>query len=82
MEIVNDKLVLKPTYKLFPEPTDEDRKNGWTYSYDYIQDIADVSQNCCEFTADLEEVNAILIVIESMVDKDGKPTALPNDGGC
>ena len=81
MEIVNEKIVLKPTYKLFPKPTDEDRKMGWTYSYDYIQDIADISQNCCEFTADMEEVNAILLVIESMVDENGNPTTLPNDEG-
>ena len=56
---------LKPTYKLFPKPTDLDKKGGWHYPTEYINQIERMSG---EWSSGWEEIDSILLSIENLAD--------------
>lgn len=59
-------MTLKPTYRIFPEPSASDKKGGWSYSTDFIEQI---KGRCEEWPLGMEDVEGVLLAIEDLAGK-------------
>lgn len=48
---------------IIPMASEEDKKEGWTLSCDFLQDLADKATNFGGFKLELEEVESVLLAL-------------------
>lgn len=56
---------MKPTYKMFPRPTQDDADGGWSYNCDYMIGLSKICRSEERWEVGLEEINETLLAIEN-----------------